>query len=68
MRSKTGKKLSKKEIDKILDNAAASFEVEGLKVTEDEKELLRKYFEGVYSEEQVLEIIRNKALGIFLEL
>lgn len=64
MKNKKNKKLSKKEIDKTLDNAAASFEVEGLKVTEVEKELIRKYLEGVYTEEQVLEIIKNKALNI----
>lgn len=54
--------MSKKEIDKILDNAEASFEIEGLKVTEDEKEVVRKYFEGVYTEEQVLKIIHSKGV------
>lgn len=59
MKSKDFKKLSKKEIDKILDNAAASFAVDGLEVTEDMKELARKYFEGVYTEKEVLRIIKN---------
>lgn len=63
MKSKKLKKLSKEEIEKMIENVEASFAVDGLEVTEDMKELVRKYFEGVYTEEQVLEIIKNKVLN-----
>lgn len=59
MKSKKIKKLSKEEIEKIIGNVEGSFAVDGLEVTEEMKRLARKYFEGVYTEEQVLEIIKN---------
>lgn len=59
MKSKNLKKFSKEEIEKMIGNVEGSFAVDGLEVTEEMKELARKYFEGVYTEKQVLEIIKN---------
>lgn len=48
-----------KNIEIILSNTRASLDIEGLIVTEREVEIVRKYFNGEYTEKEVLEIIRN---------
>lgn len=54
------KKLSDKQIESILANAKGSLSVEGLHVTDQESEIVRKYLKGEYTEKEVLEIFKNK--------
>ena len=52
-------KVKTKNIDYILLNAKASLSIEGLEVTAEETETIRKYLEGIHTEKEVLEIIRK---------
>lgn len=52
-------KLSDEKIEKILANAKASLAVEGLIVTDEEKNLVRKCLKGDISEKEALEIIKK---------
>lgn len=52
-------RLNDEKIQSILANARASLNIEGLEVTENETEVVRKYLSGTHTEKEVLEIIRN---------
>jgi len=53
------KNIPDEDINKILLNAEASLAIEGLKVTGEETEAIRKYLEGQYTEKETLRIIKN---------
>lgn len=53
-------KLSSDRIEQILANARASLSMEGMEVADSETEVIRKYVCGIYSEKEVLDIIKNK--------
>ena len=53
------KKLSYKQIESILANTKASLVIEGLQVADKETEVIRKYLGGIYTEKEVLELIRK---------
>lgn len=59
MMIKEVKKIDKKNVDQMILNAKASLAIEELKVKIEEVEVVRKYFNGEYTEKEVLEIIKN---------
>ncbi len=53
------KKLNNEKIESISANARASLSMEGLEVTVEETETIRKYLSGLHTEKEVLENIRK---------
>lgn len=53
------RRLNNEKIESILDNTRASLSIEGLVVKTEEIETIRKYLNGIYTEKEVVEIIRK---------
>lgn len=55
--------LSKEENKQILDNVKATMAIEGFNVTENETKIMEDFLEGKITEEDVLKIIKGKAIN-----
>ena len=49
-------------IEKGIDNAKGSLAVDGINVTDEETEVIRRYVRGELTEKEVLEIIKKSVL------
>lgn len=56
------RKLSDEEIEKAIANVKGSLAVDGMIVTDEETEVIRKYVKGDLTEKEVLEIIKKSVI------
>lgn len=54
------KNLKEEDITRIIEEVKATQAIEGLEVTEEEKEIMRKYLQGQLTEVEVLKIIQER--------
>jgi hypothetical protein len=54
------KKLSSKRVEQIIANASASLSIEDIEVTDFETSVIKKYLLKIYSEKDILKVIKSR--------